>query len=379
MGASAERAEIGERIEQRFGVNRSLLLGVGTACIVLGVVAAALPLKLFGSLIRLLGVLLLLSACVKAFQLLLGRRSPESRRRGWPLISFQVALDAAMGILLISRWQGSVQLVATLLGVLVAIEGLVLVYVALRSPTVTSRRWLSFCGLVTSAAGLVIALRLVDNPLLWAGVLVGFKLILFGVSLVWIALCAMNSDTDMVYGAVVPVPERAELYAVYFGTAFHLGVYIGDGRVVHYLDDNQVHEWTWDQFLEGRSPQHWTYPDLASLSADDVVATALSEVGKTYQYNLLKFNCEHFAIFCKSGGKTKQSIYAQVSGGVLDVVAHPFLGIVAELNTRLVEFVAFHFGGPAGKRLSLSIRRIGAAVTTRLVSLGATKGHAGPS
>ena len=46
-----------------------------------------------------------------------------------------------------------------------------------------------------------------------------------------------------------------------------------------------------------------------------VVRTALSEVGKTYPYNLLKFNCENFAIFCKSGGATYFSKYAQIAGG----------------------------------------------------------------
>jgi len=370
MSETPNLADIGKRLEQRFGVNRSLLMGVGLACVLLGVIAMALPLRLFGSLIRLLGVLLLLAAGVKAFQLLLGRRSAEARRRGWPLIAFQVALDAAMGLLLLNRWRFSANVAAAVLGLLFAVEGVVLVYVALRSPTATSRRWMILCGLVTTAAGLAILLRLVADPLAWAGVLVGLKLILFGVSLVWIAQRALKSDPALIYEAVMPEPERAELYAVYFGTAFHLGVYIGDGRVVHYLNDDHVHEVTWEQFLEGRTPQHWTYPDLQARPAEEVVATALSEVGKSYKYNLLKFNCEHFAIFCKSGGRTKQSRYAQIAGGVLDVRSHPLLGTVAELNTRAVEWLAFHFGGPAGKSLSLLIRRVGAVVTTWLASLG---------
>jgi len=370
MSETPNLADIGKRLEQRFGVNRSLLMGVGLACVLLGVIAMALPLRLFGSLIRLLGVLLLLAAGVKAFQLLLGRRSAEARRRGWPLIAFQVALDAAMGLLLLNRWRFSANVAAAVLGLVFAVEGVVLVYVALRSPTATSRRWMTLCGLVTTAAGLAILLRLVADPLAWAGVLVGLKLILFGVSLVWIAQRALKSDPALIYEAVMPEPERAELYAVYFGTAFHLGVYIGDGRVVHYLNDDHVHEVTWEQFLEGRTPQHWTYPDLQARPAEEVVATALSEVGKSYKYNLLKFNCEHFAIFCKSGGRTKQSRYAQIAGGVLDVRSHPLLGTVAELNTRAVEWLAFHFGGPAGKSLSLLIRRVGAVVTTWLASLG---------
>ena len=166
------------------------------------------------------------------------------------------------------------------------------------------------------------------------------------------------------------MPEVAECYAVYFGTAFHLGVFIGDGEVVHYLNDNHVYRTTWEKFLDGRIPEHWTYPDLEPVPDERVVETALSEVGKTYPYNLLTCNCEHFALFCKSGGKTRYSKYAQIAGGLATVRAHPVLGLVAELNTRFVEWLAFHFGGPAGKKLSLEIRRIGTAVTAWLLSSG---------
>ena len=124
----------------------------------------------------------------------------------------------------------------------------------------------------------------------------------------------------------MPEPETGELYAVYFGTAFHLGVFIGNGEIVHYLNDNHVYRVTWEQFLENRVPQHWTYPDLEPVPVETIVATALSEVGKTYPYNLLTFNCENFAIFCKSGGKTKYSKYAQVASGVETVAAHPLIG-----------------------------------------------------
>jgi hypothetical protein len=118
---------------------------------------------------------------------------------------------------------------------------------------------------------------------------------------------------------------------------------------------------------------------LPALPVEEVIATALSEVGKTYPYNLLKFNCENFAVFCKSGGRTKQSKYAQIAGGVLDVRSHPLLGTVAELNTRAVEWLAFHFGGPAGKNFSLLIRRAGAVVTTWLASLASVEGGGRPA
>jgi hypothetical protein len=40
------------------------------------------------------------------------------------------------------------------------------------------------------------------------------------------------------------------------------------------------------------------------------------------------------------------------------------------LDTRVVEWLAFHFGGPAGKQLSLTFRLLGAAVTSWLIAIG---------
>jgi uncharacterized membrane protein HdeD (DUF308 family) len=364
---------ITQTLEQRFGVNRSLLMGVGLGCILLGLVALVVPVRLFSSLMQLVGILLLVSAGVKSLQLLLGLRSVSARERGWPLIVLEVVLDVCMGLVLLNHGRFSAEVLAVLFGLLFALEGIILLYIALRSPTVLSRNWIALCGLATFIGGLVISLRLVEKPLAWAGFFVGFKLVLFGLSLFWIAWRAMRKDSELLYEAGMPTPERAELYAVYFGTAFHLGVYIGDEKVVHYLNDNQVYQLTWEEFLLGRIPQHWTYPDLPLEPADEVVKTALAEVGKSYKYDLLKFNCEHFAVFCKSGGKTSQSNYAQSNGGLLDIGAHPVLGTIAEMNTRFVEWLAFHFGGPAGKKVSLLIRRLGATVTTCLVWLGSNR------
>ena len=333
----------------------------------LGAVSVALPLVFYETFVRLIGVILLISGAVKAVQLLIGRRSAAERQRGWPVILCQVALDVLAGSLLIGRWGAAVGVTAFLLGLMFLLEGLLLVYMALRAPKVESGRMLIACGLVTAGIGLAIVLRLVDDPLRWAGVLVGLKLIVFGATLAWIALRALRSDGELVYEAVVPVPEVGELYAVYFGTAFHLGVFIGDGEVVHYLDDNHVYRVPWEQFLESRVPQHWTYPDLDPVPPKVVVRTALSEVGKTYPYNLLTFNCENFALYCKTGGKTHSSRYARVAGSVADVGSHPFLGTVAELNTRAVEWIAFHFGGSYGKNFSLTIRKIGNSVMNWLL------------
>jgi uncharacterized membrane protein HdeD (DUF308 family) len=370
MGSSPALSDVERRIEEQFGLNRGLLLGVGLACLALGGLSAALPMGLYGSMIRVIGFLAIGSGLIKASQLLLGRRSPDSLRRGWPVILGQVALDLALGALLIRDWRGSVVLVVSLLGLLFLAEGLLLLYAALRSPSKTSLVVLILSGVLTGGIGLALMLRLVSDPLRWAGVLVGLKLISFGGALVCIALRSPRSGESLLYESAVPLPIVGEAYAVYFGTAFHLGISIGNNEVVHYLNDNFVYRVTWEQFLDGRTPEHWTYPDLEPVLPEVVMATALGEVGKTYPYNLLTFNCENFAIFCKSGGRTNRSKYAQIASGAANLARHPVIGMVAEGNTRLVEWLAFHFGGPSGKQLSLFIRRVGAAMTNWLVSAG---------
>jgi uncharacterized membrane protein HdeD (DUF308 family) len=379
MGEASELSEFEQRVHERFGLNRGLLLAVGVACLGMGAFSVLLPLSFYGSLIQLVGVLLFASGAIKAVQLLLGRYSTSARRRGWPVIVCEVILDVLMGILIFNHWRVSVVVMASAFGLLFLLEGLLLLYMALRSPTATSHKLLTCCGAVTSAIGLVILLRLVNDPLRWAGVFVGIKLLTFGGTLAWIALRALPTDRALVYESAPLLPEAGEAYAVYFGTAFHLGIFIGDGEVVHFLNDNYIYRVPWGQFVAGRPPEHWTYPDLAPAATEVVVRTALSEVGKTYPYSLLRFNCEHFAVYCKSGGQTYNSIYAQIAGGAANVAMHPLLGTVAELNTRLFEWLAFHLGGPSGKRLSLAIRRLGAAVTNGLVALSPGRSASGGS
>ncbi len=361
---SAGLGKIENQIEERYGVNRGLILAVGLGCVALGVVAVALPLQLFGGMIRLLGGLLLAAGGLKALQLLLGRRSESSLKRGWPAILGQVAIDLAMGGVLIVDWKGSTHVMVLALGVLFLVEGGILLFVGFRSPSWRSLVSLGICGAFTLAVGAVLLLGLVENPLRWAGVLVGIKLIAFGLTMMGISLTSSRQESSLVYGTDPIEPEAGNLYAVYFGTAFHLGVYLGGDRVVHYLNDNHVYKVTWKEFLAGRYPLLWTYPDIPPEPLEVIEATALAEVGKTYPYNLLTFNCENFAIFCRSGGKTKTSIYAQTTGGVTTVELHPLVGAVAELNLRAAEWLAFQFGVTWGKRMSLTVRRLGASVTT---------------
>ncbi len=349
--------------------SRTLLLVVGLCCVGLGALAVWLPLSLFGTLVWLVGMILLGTGVLKLYQLIPGRRSRAARRETWGMILLHSGLDFAMGVLLLNHGQLSARVVSIVFGLLFLVEGAVLFGMGTKASTLRGRLMLWITALITGGIGLAVAFGLVADPIRWAGVMVGVKLLCFGLTLVIIALSANGSGAALL-ATEVPEPVTGELYSVYFGSAFHLGVFVGDGHIVHYLDDNLVHHVTWQQFLEGRMPQHWTYPDLPTLPVDEVVGTAHSEVGKSYPYSLLTFNCEHFAIFCKSGGRTKTSEFAQIPASLENVRRHPVRGMVAELNTRVVEWLAFHLGGPSGKELSLAIRRIGSTVTMWLMRPG---------
>ena len=347
--------------------NRVLLLVVGLCCALLGIVAIWLPQSLFGALVWIVGALLLGTGLIKLLLLLPGRRSRAARRQSWAMILLHAGLDIAMGLILFNHGQFSARVVAAVFGLLFLIEGGLLFCMGAKATSFRGRLMLWITAVVSGGIGLAVVFGLVADPIHWAGVMVGLKLLCFGLTLVIIALSARGDTAALLLATEVPEPVTGELYSVYFGTAFHLGVYVGDGKIVHYLNDNHVYHVSWEQFLEERMPQHWTYPDLPVVPVDEIVQTALSEVGKTYTYNFLTFNCEHFAIYCKSGGRAKTSEYAQVPASLESVRKHPWRGMVAELNTRLVEWLAFNLGGPAGKQLSLTVRRIGSTVTVWLM------------
>lgn len=357
------------------GRERATLFVVGGLCLVLGVVAIALPGWLLRSMVPLLGVLLIGSGLVRALQCVpgLGNRLRGARRRSVLLALGQVGLDLTAGLLLLNHHCVSVQLIAALVGVLFLAEALILAVLGLKAPSVRAALPMLGCALGTGALGVAALLQWGRDPILWVSLLVGLKLLFFGAALVTIAWTVPRVHPELLYQSAELVPQVAEAYAVYFGTAFHLGVYIGHNEVVHYLNDNHVYRVSWEEFRKGRPPQHWTYPDLPPVAPEVVIATALAEVGKTYPYSLWKFNCENFAIYCKSGGLTKNSKFAQIGSGFESVELHPVLGMVAELNTRVCEWLAFQFGGGVGMRVSLAIRQLGATVNVWLLTRGARR------
>ena len=99
-------------------------------------------------------------------------------------------------------------------------------------------------------------------------------------------------------------PCGAHLVTPWLGFAHH-GIYVGDGRVVHYgalmydIIRKPVEEVTLECFAEGRPVFVVEHGD-ACVDTDEAIRRARSRLGEK-RYRLLTNNCEHFVEWCLHG------------------------------------------------------------------------------
>ena len=85
----------------------------------------------------------------------------------------------------------------------------------------------------------------------------------------------------------------------------HHGVYVGDGRVVHYSglsgawQCGPVEEVSLDRFSAGRAMRIVAHP-MSLYAPEEIVRRARSRLGEN-DYRLLTNNCEHFCNWCSIG------------------------------------------------------------------------------
>ena len=85
----------------------------------------------------------------------------------------------------------------------------------------------------------------------------------------------------------------------------HHGVYVGDGRVVHYSglsgswQCGPVEEVSLARFSAGRELRTVVHP-TSVFSQEEIVRRARSRLGEN-DYRLLTNNCEHFCNWCSTG------------------------------------------------------------------------------
>lgn len=103
----------------------------------------------------------------------------------------------------------------------------------------------------------------------------------------------------------------------------HHGVYVGNGRVVHYAGfaDSAhrapVEEVTIECFARGQALWVRLHP-FASYTGDEAIVRARSRIGED-RYRLLTNNCEHFCVWCLLGEARSKQVEA--------CLAHPRIAI----------------------------------------------------
>jgi hypothetical protein len=124
----------------------------------------------------------------------------------------------------------------------------------------------------------------------------------------------------------------------------HYGIYDNERRVIHFSPDKgveisaenaRIRETTLTEFLKGAEP-HIDRTIRAHFPPEEVVRRARSLAGKLRgEYNLLFFNCEHFARWCATGElESEQVKRGAVIAGALAVTA---VALTAALVAKATE------------------------------------------
>jgi len=101
---------------------------------------------------------------------------------------------------------------------------------------------------------------------------------------------------------------------------FHHGIYVGDGRAIHYAGwfrstGGLVEEVTLEEFTKGRAYCVGRIPADRS-AGEDIVRRARSRLGER-RYHLLRNNCEHFSNWCQLGESRSEQVEALLKPALL--------------------------------------------------------------
>lgn len=346
------------------------LVVAGLGSLGLGLASMFKPLGVVESLRYILGFQLVGLGLFTIVPWMVGRAQHGKRVHGTLPVTGQGIFALVLGGAFLTPGVVSRGVLAVLIFLFLLIDGAVQLIIALRRPLKPSRAFLAVSGVATLGLALWAAVVTRDEFWTWIGPLIGAKLIFFGAALLALAATAMAESAPPVYGSqpfMVPDRKPGDAYAVYIGNAFHLGIYVGNGEVVDFRNDNMVYLEKWEDYVLGRRPVLWEYPDLEKIPVEEVVAFARDQVGNEMTYNFMSFNCEHFVIWCKTLGRTTQSNFAQMGITQSLFENYPVLGSVVEVHTRIIGWVAYLMGGRTGQQLSIRTRYFGALLARRVV------------
>ena len=120
---------------------------------------------------------------------------------------------------------------------------------------------------------------------------------------------------------------------------FHHGIYVGNGRVIHYAGwfhsaGGLVEEVTIEQFTEGRFCSIGRMP-ANRQSGNEIVRRARSRLGEQ-RYHLLNNNCEHLCNWCQLGECRSEQVEALTKPVLL--IFRLMHALRSELLVRLLRF-----------------------------------------
>jgi uncharacterized membrane protein HdeD (DUF308 family) len=372
---------------------RIWLMITGFALSAVGAICMIAPIWITAPVQWFVGGAMVLSGLTSAFHLLLGYTASPGRkvrstshqlpeqdtgslssareaRRGpaWALILVQVILGSAM-----LWWPEKIRPFLFLVVLLaVALEGAIVLWASLHFHSTGTKAWMWTAGFlsVAVAAASFYYWRSPDAGHL-LGLLIGAKLLLIGVIFIRVGWGASESELQSAYVGLASFqdePTIGSIYAVYYGPALHCGICVGERLIVDYHADGIVICITWEEFLRGRRAMEWNYPDVVAGEPATISSFAKSLVGKFTPYNLFSFNCENFAIYCRSVGATTASRFSQAAVGVEFMLQKPLLGSMAQLLNRGASYFLYGAGGPFGKKIGFAIIRIARALTDWVVA-----------
>ena len=147
--------------------------------------------------------------------------------------------------------------------------------------------------------------------------------------------------------------------AMRMGYAHH-GIYMGNGRVLHYLDEEGVCECSLEEFAAGMPVDTVSYLLLDTFGPDEVARRASSRVGES-EYSLVFKNCEHFATWCACGLE---------HSGQVQRAAAAVAGVGAFAVKRVAAGVAGRAAGGAVLGGAVTAKAAGAGTAAKLGAVG---------
>ncbi|MBS0497551.1 MAG: lecithin retinol acyltransferase family protein [Proteobacteria bacterium] len=157
----------------------------------------------------------------------------------------------------------------------------------------------------------------------------------------------------------------------------HHGIYIGNGRVIHYsglandIESGPVEITSLEDFCAGNEISVKTYKN--AYSTDEILRRAMSRVGES-SYSVFNNNCEHFCLWCITGSHTSTQVDS------VTTVSGPAAGSMAGFAARGVVAASGSVVGLSGAGVMSGLASTGAIVgggaVTGLAILGAAPGAA---